>query len=307
MDAPDTFYPDPAAYVFTRLQTALAVENIISLHYYEYAMHYRGVVESHDFWEMVYADSGSLICMAGENEIHLTQGQAVLHPPNEVHQLLAIGKDSSACIFSFSCPQLPTEMFRNNTIDLNQNQKNLVGMLYQEGRKIFEGPYNRLYQPKLERRIVVPFGSEQVFRNTLETLLLLMVRDQMAPPASMPEAPNHGRVRNDRAIVESVIDYLNANLYRKLHMSDISTALSFSEGYLQDVFQNQKKQSIMEYFNGMKIYQAKRFIGEGSYNFTQIAESLGFSSVHYFSRVFRRYVKMSPTEYEKSVKLTGLL
>lgn len=61
MDAPDTLYPDPAAYVFTRLQTVLAVENIISLHDYEYAMHCRGVVESHDFWEMVYADSGSLI------------------------------------------------------------------------------------------------------------------------------------------------------------------------------------------------------------------------------------------------------
>jgi len=307
MENAETIVVDPSAYVFTRLQGSLAVENLISLHYYEYALHYRGVVESHDFWEMVYADSGSLICMAGDHEIVLSQGQAVLHPPNEQHQLLAIRKDSSACIFSFTCPQLPREMFQNTTIDLNQNQKNLVGMLYQEGRKIFEGPYNRLYQPKLERRVVVPFGAEQVFKNTLENLLLLMVRDQLIPPTAMPEAPNHGRIRNDRAIVESVIHYLNANLYRKLRMSDISAALSFSEGYLQDVFHHQKGQSIIDYFNSMKIYQAKRFIGEGDYTFTQIAEMLGFSSVHYFSRMFRHFVKMSPTEYEKSVKMTGLL
>ena len=294
-------------YVYTRLNSEIAVENVISLHYYEYAPHYCGRVESHDFWELVYADSGSLICCAGDQEIRLSQGQAVLHPPNEIHQLLAIGKDSSACIFSFTCPQLPTEMFRSHTVELSQNQKNLVGMLYQEGRTIFEGPYNRLYQAKLERRKQVPFGAEQVFRNNLENLLLLVVRDQLLPAVATADAPSHGRIRNDRAITEGVVAFLNANLYRKLRMADISAALSFSESYLQEIFQQQKNQSVMEYFNGMKIYQAKKLIGEACYTFTQIAQMLGFSSVHYFSRVFRQFVKMSPTEYEKSVKLTALL
>ena len=296
-----------AGYVYTRLVSEITVENVISLHYYEYAPHYCGVVESHDFWEMVYADSGSLICRAGDDEIRLTQGQAVLHPPDEIHQLLAIGKDSSACIFSFTCPQLPTEMFRGQTVELNQNQKNLVGMLYQEGRTVFEGPYNCLYQPKLERRKQIPFGAEQVFHNTLENLLLLMVRNQLRPALAAEDAPSHGRIRNDRAIADAVVAFLNANLYRKLRLSEISAALSFSEGYLEEIFQQQKGQSIMDYFNGMKMYQAKRLIGEAGYTFTQIAQMLGFSSIHYFSRVFRQYVKMSPTEYEKSVKLTGLL
>ena len=296
-----------SGYVYTHLRRELAVENVISLHYYEYAPNYCGVVESHDFWEMVYADSGSLNCRAGDDEIRLTQGQAVLHPPDEIHQLLAIGKDSSACIFSFTCPQLPTEMFRGRTIELNQNQKNLVGMLYQEGRMTFEGPYNCLYQPRLERRKQIPFGAEQVFRNTLENLLLQIVRDQLRPALAAEGAPNHGRIRNDRAIADGVVAFLNANLYRKLRMSDISAALSFSESYLQEIFRQQKGQSIMEYFCGMKIYQAKRLIGETGYTFTQIAQMLCCSSIHYFSRMFRQYVKMSPTEYEKSVKLTGLL
>jgi len=294
-------------YVFTQLRNEIAVENVISLHYYEYAPHFCGTVESHDFWEMVYADSGNLICCAGDQEIHLSQGQAVLHPPNEIHQLLTIGKDSSACIFSFTCPELPTEMFRSHTVELSQNQKNIVGMLYQEGRAIFEGPYNCLYQAKLERRKQIPYGAEQVFRNSLENLLLLIVRDQLTPATASADAPSHGRVRNDRAIADSVVAYLNANLYRKLKMADISAAVSFSESYLQEVFQKQKKQSLIDYFNGMKIYQAKKLIGEASYTFTQIAQMLGFSSVHYFSRVFRQHVKMSPSEYEKSVKLTGLL
>jgi AraC-like DNA-binding protein/quercetin dioxygenase-like cupin family protein len=287
-----------AGYIFTKLRKEISVGSVISLHYYEYAPNFRGTEESHDFWELVYADSGNLICCAGKQEIHLSQGQAVLHPPNEIHRVLTIGKDSSACIFSFTCLQLPIEMFRGRTVELNQNQKNLVGMIYQEGRTIFEGPYNCLYQAKLKRRKTVPYGAEQVFGNTLENLLLLIVRDQLLPAVAAANAPGHGRVRNDRDIADGVVAYLNANLYRKLRVADISSALSFSESYLQEVFRKQKNQSVVQYFNGMKIYQAKKLIGEANYTFTQIAQMLGFSSVHYFSRIFRHYVKMSPTEYK---------
>ncbi len=294
-------------YVFSKLKNEIAVENIISLHYYEYAPNFCGMQESHDFWELVYADSGNLICCAGSHEFHLSQGEAVLHPPNEIHKILTIGKDSSACILSFTCPQLPTEIFRGRKVELNQRQKNLVGMLYQEGRTIFEGPYNLLYQARLEKRKLVPYGTEQVFQNTLENLLLLIVRDLLLPATAAADAPTHGRVHNDRDIADGVVAFLNANLYRKLRVTDISSALSFSPSYLQEVFRKQKNQGVIEYFNGMKIFQAKKYIGEANYTFTQIAQMLGFSSIHYFSRVFRQYVKMSPSEYEKSVKLTGLL
>lgn len=307
MKAPVSVEGSTSGYIYTKIKSEIAIENVISLHYYEYAPNFCGSEESHDFWELVYADSGNLICCAGSYEIHLSQGQAVLHPPNEIHKVLTIGKDSSACILSFTCPQLQAEMFRSRTVELNQYQKNLVGMIYQEGRAIFEGPYNCLYQTKLERRKLVPYGAEQVFRNTLENLLLLIVRDQLLPAVAAADAPGHGRVRNDRDIADGVVAFLNANLYRKLRVADISSALSFSESYLQEVFRKQKNHSVIQYFNGMKIYQAKKLIGEANHTFTQIAQLLGFSSVHYFSRIFRQYVKMSPTEYEKSVKLTGLL
>ena len=38
------------------------------------------------------------------------------------------------------------------------------------------------------------------------------------------------------------------------------------------------------------------------YNFTQIADRLGFSSIHYFSRQFKRITGMTPSEYASSIK-----
>ena len=37
-------------------------------------------------------------------------------------------------------------------------------------------------------------------------------------------------------------------------------------------------------------------------NFTQIAEHLGYTSIHYFSRQFKKVVGMTPSEYASSIK-----
>ena len=45
--------------------------------------------------------------------------------------------------------------------------------------------------------------------------------------------------------------------------------------------------------------KAEEMIAAGRKNFTQIAQSLGFGTVYYFSRVFRKQTGMSPSEYRR--------
>ena len=37
-------------------------------------------------------------------------------------------------------------------------------------------------------------------------------------------------------------------------------------------------------------------------NFTQISEFLGYSSIHYFSRQFKKMTGMTPSEYASSIR-----
>ena len=48
--------------------------------------------------------------------------------------------------------------------------------------------------------------------------------------------------------------------------------------------------------------QAKLLIRENSLNFTEIANTLGYSSIHYFSRQFKKITGMTPSEYSGSIK-----
>ena len=59
----------------------------------------------------------------------------------------------------------------------------------------------------------------------------------------------------------------------------------------------------MEYYKITKLEKAKELIRQGDYTFTQIASILNYSSIHYFSKVFKKYLGMTPTEYSISVKL----
>ena len=53
----------------------------------------------------------------------------------------------------------------------------------------------------------------------------------------------------------------------------------------------------------MKIDAARQLIRSRRLNFSQIADALGYTSVHYFSRQFKKVTGMSPSEYSASIKL----
>ena len=48
---------------------------------------------------------------------------------------------------------------------------------------------------------------------------------------------------------------------------------------------------------------AEEMIRQGSHNFTEIAALLGYNSIHYFSRHFKKVTGMTPSEYASSVKV----
>ena len=71
---------------------------------------------------------------------------------------------------------------------------------------------------------------------------------------------------------------------------------------LQKLFREEYQCSVIEFFSRMKIDFAKQLIRENEMNFTQISDFLSYSSIHYFSRQFKKLSGMTPTEYATSIK-----
>ena len=100
--------------------------------------------------------------------------------------------------------------------------------------------------------------------------------------------------------LEKAIAFIQCNLQHPLELEDICRAAGISKYYCCRLFKNYTHTTIHRYLNMARIQRAKILIEKAELNFSQIADEVGFSSVHLFSRIFKKIEDMPPAEYAKS-------
>ena len=275
----------------------VAVDRLYSVHYFEWPISYAYSGESHDFWELLYVDKGAVEVTAGDRRLRLDQGQIIFHPPGEFHAFSAAGAAPDLVVVGFGCPSPALDFFRGRTASLRGEERTLLGRIVSESAATFSTPLNLSQLTEITRREVQPFGGEQLLCAALEELLIRLIRREGAP---QPRAD--GRPEDGGALAQ-VMDYLERRVDQPLTLEQICRDNLVGRSQLQKLFHARTGGGVMAWFGALKIQAARRLIREGRLNFTQIAARLGFQSVHYFSRRFRQATGMSPSEYERSVKM----
>ena len=99
-----------------------------------------------------------------------------------------------------------------------------------------------------------------------------------------------------------IIEYMEEKIYDRFSLDELSARLSYSKSYISKHFMSVCGFSIIEYFNMMKIEEAKILIRGTNKSFFEISEMLMLTNSHYFSTLFKKYVGMTPTQYKKSCR-----
>ncbi len=285
-----------AAYILHPIRRALSVEDLVTIHYFEYDKNYRYHGESHDFWEIVYADRGTVISTCGEREHLLSGGEMILLPPNCFHTIRADrAKPSNVFIISFTERSGALDAIAGRPLRLTAAMRELIRVIIREGEAAFSLPMDRLGAQQLREREGAPFGAQQLVKMRLEELLILLCRAE-AEPQSVGEA------RYDDDIASRVLELLREHLYGRLTLSDITGELGYGKTYLSAVFKRVYGRSIMDSYTHFKLDEAKYLLREGTMSVSEISDTLGFSSPQYFSKRFSALTNMSPRQYAISVR-----
>ena len=75
----------------TYLKQEIVINEIITVHYFEYNSDFYFPGESHGFWEFLYVDKGEVEVTAGDTDYVLNKGDIIFHKPYEFHRLWANG------------------------------------------------------------------------------------------------------------------------------------------------------------------------------------------------------------------------
>lgn len=279
------------------------VTQLISVHYFEYTKDYKYHGESHDFWEIMYIDRGNAYVSCDGEEHLLSQGEIIFLPPNLFHNIRADElRPSNVFIASFVVQSELMTRLGNKVFMLSSKMKGLIRSVIQEGELAFELPMPNRYC--LQEKKGRSFGSQQLMKMRLEELIILLIRREMKHSSESTAQVSSSKSRFDSQIAEAIMDLLQKHIYGNLSMEDITQLLGYGKTYLSTVFKKVYGTSIMSCYTGLKINEAKYLIRENTASITEISEMLGFNTPQYFSKRFSQIVKMSPKQYENSVRET---
>lgn len=283
------------------LDSVIEINEIVSLFYFEYAKDFVFQGESHDFWEFLYVDKGQVEVMADTEGYQLQQGEMIFHKPNEFHSVWANGKIApNLIVASFVCNSPAMKFFENKILKAGEEEKNILANLIRERTHCFNKRLNEFITVR-DKRPDEPFGAQQLIKIYLELLLITLIRNNTAIK-KQERISSLTRRRAEDDLVNRMICFMKQNIEKNLTVDDFCKEFSLSRTRIKSLFKDRMQTGIIQYFRRMKIERAKELIREENYNFSEIAERLGFSSVHYFSHVFKKITDMTPSEYAVSVK-----
>ena len=112
--------------------------------------------------------------------------------------------------------------------------------------------------------------------------------------------PTGSRTPVQKQIHSDIIDYIQRNITTNLKISDIAAHFGYNEKYLSHLFAEITGIPLKQFILSRKMDAANFMLTDSNKPITEIARELGFSDNHNFSRSYRNFTGLTPTEYRNA-------
>ena len=139
-------------------------------------------------------------------------------------------------------------------------------------------------------------GYEDICQAYMEILIIRLMRTTSLSVQSGPQTVSGNR---QCAFVRR---YIDLHFKEPLTLEQLSGEAHMNKYYLSHAFKREYGVSPINYMISRRIEESKYLLAETDLSLSHIAQLLGFSSLSYFSQVFRRTQDISPMEYRQSTR-----
>ena len=279
-----------------KITNLITVQKIVTVHYQELLKGYASEDESHDFWELIYADRKSVTVVVNGRDIPLAQGEAIFVRPNAPHFVKCV-QDTNIFIISFECRSESMGVLADRVIKISKERRGLFEALMNEASNTFRIPD---FDPALNKLELLPspeLGGEQIIKNSLEILIIYLLRSENG----RTQRYFVSKIEDSAALEDAVLSFLTERIYGTLSLDELCEALHYGKTRLCTFFKQKTGKSIYQTYLNMKIDEAKKLL-RTELSVTEISMRLCFSSPSHFSDTFKNLTGRSPAEYAESIK-----
>lgn len=99
--------------------------------------------------------------------------------------------------------------------------------------------------------------------------------------------------------INSVLSYIERHLAEPMTVEELAKLVHFHPNYFLHYFKTMMGLSPIVYINKKRLDKARRLLSTTDLSVSAIADEIGLE-LYYFSRIFKKSVNLSPTEYRKA-------
>lgn len=151
----------------------------------------------------------------------------------------------------------------------------------------------------VQRRSEFTQLREVVTESVSSALSLKALEEDLQTIGWFGPGPQRSQLPVREGIASEIRDYLSANYDKHITNQTLASVFGYVPSYISLLFRRAFDVSPLDYLTEVRLKHARQLI-ESCPNILMrdVAESVGFKSQHHFSRTFKKYVGISPTDYK---------
>ncbi|MEC0236735.1 response regulator [Paenibacillus kribbensis] len=112
----------------------------------------------------------------------------------------------------------------------------------------------------------------------------------------------HAQAGNQPFDISDIKKHIDRYYFEDIKISFFAETYFLSREYLMKLFKQQFGYGIHEYVQKVRMDKAKELLSDSSLKIQEISDMLGYKDKNYFSKAFRNYYQVSPSEYRVSLQ-----
>jgi AraC-like DNA-binding protein/quercetin dioxygenase-like cupin family protein len=274
---------------------------------FEFSWDHRISPNYHDYLEINYLSSGKGELIVGTKKYRLAPGDLFIVGNDEMHSFFAEAQWRPRLLSVFFMPRIVcqpgspailSELLRP-FYDRSAGFSHVIRASSAIGRPVFQR-MNGLHAVLAKADRFKELASFNILCEMLLHIRRWYDRLDLSSGAGATIRRGHSLDR-----MKDVFAYLNRHYNENISLSQLASIACFSPAYFCSSFRTVTGLTPKEYLTRLRIDKAKEMLAGRSLTMTAIALEVGFESLAYFDRVFRKYARFSPQEYRRRIENTG--
>ena len=114
------------------------------------------------------------------------------------------------------------------------------------------------------------------------------------------EHPRSGATEAE-ALCYRLMNYIDTHIYTLTGLDELAEATNYNYSYLSSLFHKTTSGMLTDYYRRRRLETARLLIDEGGLSITEISSLLRYSSIYTFSRAFKEFYGLAPSQYKRSL------